>query len=105
PISKFFTEAVAAELVERVEAEVGDVILFAADSKKVCYASLGALRQKLARDLDLIDPNKFNYLWVVNWPLLEFDEESGKYSAAHHPFTMPKVEDIPLLETAPEKAY
>ncbi|MDO4814728.1 MAG: aspartate--tRNA ligase [Gemella sp.] len=104
-IAKFFNDDVAAELVERVEAEVGDLILFAADSKKVCYASLGALRQKLARDLDLIDPNKFNYLWVVNWPLLEFDEESGKYSAAHHPFTMPKVEDIPLLETAPEKAY
>lgn len=104
-IAKFFDEDLAAKLVERAEAEVGDIILFAADSKKVCYASLGALRQKLARDLDLIDPNKFNYLWVVNWPLLEFDEESGSYSAAHHPFTMPKVEDVPLLETAPEKAY
>ncbi len=104
-IAKFFDEEVAAKLVQRAEAEVGDLILFAADSKKVCYASLGALRQKLARDLDLIDPNKFNYLWVVNWPLLEFDEETGKYSAAHHPFTMPKVEDVHLLETAPEKAY
>lgn len=104
-IAKFFDEEVAAKLVQRAEAEVGDLILFAADSKKVCYASLGALRQKLARDLDLIDANKFNYLWVVNWPLLEFDEETGKYSAAHHPFTMPKVEDVHLLETAPEKAY
>ncbi|QWQ38687.1 aspartate--tRNA ligase [Gemella sp. zg-570] len=104
-IAKFFTEDVAAELVERTEAEVGDLILFAADSKKVCYASLGALRQKLARDLDLIDKNKFNYLWVVNWPLLEFDEESGRYSAAHHPFTMPKEEDVHLLESSPEKAY
>ena len=49
--------------------------------------------------------DKYNYLWVVNWPLLEYDEEKGRYSAAHHPFTMPKVEDVELLETAPEKAY
>lgn len=104
-IAKFFTDEVAQELVARVDAEVGDIILFAADSKKVCYASLGALRQKLAADLDLIDKNKYNYLWVVNWPLLEYDEEKGRYSAAHHPFTMPKVEDVELLETAPEKAY
>ena len=104
-IAKFFTDKVAQELVARVDAEVGDIILFAADSKKVCYASLGALRQKLAADLDLIDKDKYNYLWVVNWPLLEYDEERGKYSAAHHPFTMPKIEDVELLETAPEKAY
>lgn len=104
-IAKFFTDEVAQELVVRVDAEVGDIILFTADSKKVCYASLGALRQKLAADLDLIDKDKYNYLWVVNWPLLEYDEERGKYSAAHHPFTMPKIEDVELLETAPEKAY
>ena len=104
-VAKFFTDEVAQELVARVDAEVGDIILFAADSKKVCYASLGALRQKLAADLDLIDKDKYNYLWVVNWPLLEYDEERGKYSAAHHPFTMPKIEDVELLETAPEKAY
>lgn len=104
-VAKFFTDEVAQELVARVDAEVGDIILFAADSKKVCYASLGALRQKLAADLDLIDKDKYNYLWVVNWPLLEYDEERGKYSAAHHPFTMPKTEDVELLETAPEKAY
>ena len=104
-IAKFFTDEVAQELVARVDAEVGDIILFAADSKKVCYASLGVLRQKLAADLDLIDKDKYNYLWVVNWPLLEYDEERGKYSAAHHPFTMPKTEDVELLETAPEKAY
>jgi len=104
-IAKFFTDEVAQELVARVDAEVGDIILFAAYSKKVCYASLGALRQKLAADLDLIDKDKYNYLWVVNWPLLEYDEERGKYSAAHHPFTMPKIEDVELLETAPEKAY
>ena len=55
--------------------------------------------------MNLIDKNKFNYLWVVNWPLLEFDEETGKYSAAHHPFTMPKEEDVKLLEKEPEKAY
>lgn len=104
-VAKFFTDEVAQELVARVDAEVGDIILFAADSKKVCYASLGALRQKLAADLDLIDKDKYNYLWVVNWPLLEYDEECGKYSAAHHPFTMPKTEDVELLETVPEKAY
>ena len=104
-IAKFCTDEVAQELVTRVDAEVGDIILFAADTKKVCYASLGALRQKLAADLDLIDKDKYNYLWVVNWPLLEYDEEKGRYSAAHHPFTMPKEEDVELLETAPEKAY
>ncbi|MGX7112519.1 aspartate--tRNA ligase [Gemella cuniculi] len=104
-VAKFFTDEVAQELVARVDAEVGDIILFAADSKKVCYASLGALRQKLATDLDLIDKDKYNYLWVINWPLLEYDEEKGKYSAAHHPFTMPKAEDVELLETSPEKAY
>ena len=104
-VAKFFTDEVAQELVARVDAEVGDIILFAADSKKVCYASLGALRQKLAADLDLIDKDKYNYLWVVNWPLFEYDEERGKYRAAHHPFTMPKTEDVELLETAPEKAY
>lgn len=104
-ISKFFDENLIQAINERVEACEGDLILFAADSKKVCYATLGALRQKLAKDLGLIDPNKFNYLWVVNWPLLEFDEESGRYSAAHHPFTMPKEEDVHLLETKPEEAF
>ncbi len=104
-VAKFISDEIACELVERTGAEVGDLILFVADRKKICYASLGALRQKLAKDLNLIDKNKFNYLWVVNWPLLEFDEETGKYSAAHHPFTMPKEEDVKLLEKEPEKAY
>ena len=104
-IAKFFTEDVTDKLLEKVDAKENDIILFAADSKKVCYAALGALRQKLARDLDLIDKDKYNYLWVVDWPLLEYDEETGRYSAAHHPFTMPKEEDISLLKTEPEKAY
>lgn len=62
---------------------------------------MGALRLKLGKDLGLIDESKFNFLWVTDWPLLEYDEEAGRYFAAHHPFTMPVREDIPLLDTDP----
>lgn len=66
-------------------------------------AALGALRNRLAKELNLIDEDKFNFLWVVDWPLLEYDEEAGRYAAAHHPFTMPKASDVELLKTSPEK--
>ncbi|MEH7082129.1 amino acid--tRNA ligase-related protein, partial [Neobacillus drentensis] len=71
--------------------------------KKVVADALGALRQKLARDLDLIDPSLFNFLWVTDWPLLEYDEEEGRYYAAHHPFTMPFREDLEYLDSDPSK--
>lgn len=104
PVAKFLTE-VEDELIHATDAEVGDILMFCADTKEIVAASLGALRNRLGKELDLIDPAAFNFLWVVDWPLLEYDEEAGRYSAAHHPFTMPKESDIELLETAPEKVY
>ncbi|EKN64924.1 aspartate--tRNA ligase [Schinkia azotoformans] len=101
PISKFFNEDQQAGIQKTLEAEVGDLLLLVADSKQVVADSLGALRGKLAKDLQLIDENKFNFLWITDWPLLEFDADAGRYFAAHHPFTMPVREDLPLLETNP----
>lgn len=104
PIAKFLTESTDA-IKEATQAEVGDLLLFVADTSSVVASSLGALRNRLGKELDLIDTDKFNFLWIVDWPLLEYDEEAGRYAAAHHPFTMPKESDIELLSTAPEKAY
>ncbi|HHW36732.1 MAG TPA: aspartate--tRNA ligase [Bacillales bacterium] len=101
PISKFFNEDQQAGIQKTLEAEVGDLLLLVADSKQVVADSLGALRGKLAKDLQLIDEHKFNFLWITDWPLLEFDPDAGRYFAAHHPFTMPVREDLPLLETNP----
>ena len=77
--------------------------IIVADKKSIVADSLGALRLKLGKELGLIDESKFNFLWVTEWPLLEYDEEDGRFYAAHHPFTMPFREDIGLLETDPEK--
>ncbi|MGY3765799.1 aspartate--tRNA ligase [Vagococcus vulneris] len=104
PIAKFLTE-VETDLIKAADAEVGDLLMFCADKKDIVAASLGALRSRLGKELELIDQDKFNFLWVVDWPLLEYDEEEGRYTAAHHPFTLPKVSDIELLKTAPEKVY
>lgn len=101
PISKFFNEAQQAGIQQTLDAVVGDLILIVADSKQVVADSLGALRVKLAKDLMLIDESKFNFLWITDWPLLEFDPEAGRYFAAHHPFTMPVREDLPLLDENP----
>lgn len=101
-IAKFFDEAKQQEIMAAMDAEAGDLILFVADKPSVVAASLDALRRRLAKELDLIDPNKFNFLWVVDWPLLEYDEEEGRYTAMHHPFTMPKREDVEKLATEPE---
>ena len=81
----------------------GDLLLFVADKKKVVADALGALRQKLGKELNLIDPSLFNFLWVTDWPLLEYDEEEGRYYAAHHPFTMPFREDLEYLDSDPSK--
>ncbi|MGB3160162.1 aspartate--tRNA ligase [Carnobacterium sp.] len=102
PIAKFFKDN-SQDLINRLEAEPGDLLVFVADKKSVVADSLGALRSKLAKELDLIDKSVFEFLWIVDWPLLEYDEEAKRYSAAHHPFTMPREEDIDLLETSPEK--
>jgi len=101
PIAKFFDEALAAALIERMGAEVGDILVFVADKASVVAASLGALRSKLGQDLELIDESQFAFLWITDWPLFEYSEEDGRYYAAHHPFTRPFDEDIPLMDTDP----
>lgn len=104
PIAKFLVDH-SEKIIEATNAEVGDLLMFVADKKEVVAASLGALRNRLAQELGLINPDTFNFLWVVDWPLLEYDEEAGRYTAAHHPFTMPKASDVELLKTNPEKVY
>ncbi len=89
PIAKFFEGEMAEALQTAAEAEAGDLLLFVADKKKVVADALGALRLKLGKERNLIDTSKFDFLWVTEWPLFEYDEEAGRYFAAHHPFTMP----------------
>lgn len=103
PIAKFFDESSVSYLNERLNLKEDDLILFVADKTSVVHASLGNLRNKLGKDLGLIDPEQFNFVWVTDWPLLEYDEELDRYFAAHHPFTSPRKEDIDKLETAPEE--
>jgi aspartyl-tRNA synthetase len=101
PISKFFAEEDQQALKNKLAVETGDLLLFVADKKSVVADALGALRMKLGKELGLIDQSKFNFLWITDWPLLEFDEEADRYFAAHHPFTMPVREDLPLLDSDP----
>ncbi|KIL75426.1 aspartate--tRNA ligase [Bacillus badius] len=103
PIAKFFSEEEQNGLISSAAAAAGDLLLFVADKKSVVADALGALRLKLGKDLGLIDENKFNFLWVTDWPLLEYDEDAKRYFAAHHPFTMPVREDLPLLNDEPGK--
>ena len=104
PIAKFLTD-VSDKIIRQTGAEVGDLIMFGADSFEVVAATLGAIRTRLARELDLIDQSKFNFLWVVDFPQFEYSQEEGRYVSAHHPFTMPKESDIPYLETDPAKVH
>lgn len=103
PIVKFFNETEQSGLRSALEAENGDLLLFVADEPKVVADSLGALRLKLGEECGLIDENKLNFLWVTDFPLLEYDDEAGRHVAMHHPFTMPKREDLSLLDSEPEK--
>jgi aspartyl-tRNA synthetase len=103
PIAKFFTEDESKAITATLEANVGDILVFVADKKSVVADSLGALRMKLGKELDLIDQSLFNFLWVTDWPLFEYSEDDNRYYAAHHPFTMPFREDLPFLESEPEK--
>lgn len=102
PIAKFFDEDEQSAISNYIGSSEGDLLLFVADQKNIVADALGALRLKLGKELGLIDESKYNFLWIVNWPLLEFDEEDGRYSAAHHPFTMPVREDLDKLETQPD---
>ena len=100
---KFLSESEVEAIHTRLDAKENDVILVVADPKdKVVFAALGALRCEIAKRLDLIDPNKFNFLWVCDFPLFEYSEEEDRYVAMHHPFTHPRIEDIDRLETEPE---
>ncbi|MEK4758447.1 aspartate--tRNA ligase [Macrococcoides caseolyticum] len=103
PIVKFFEESHVSELLDATNAEMGDLILFVADKWSVVNASLANLRNKLGKELGLIDENKYNFLWVTDWPLFEYDEELDRYFAAHHPFTAPKKEHVEMLKTDKEK--
>lgn len=108
-ITKFLSEDEIAAILKETKAEPGDAILIIADKDQVVYDALGNLRLEVARRFDLIDPTKFNFLWVTDFPLLEYSEEENRYVAKHHPFTHPVDEDIDKLETAPgevrAKAY
>ena len=98
PIAKFFTEDEIKAILDRMDAKAGDLILFVADKNKVVYDALGQLRLEVARKMDLIDKNKYNLLWVTEFPLFEEDEETGRMIAMHHPFTCPLDEDIDKLD-------
>lgn len=101
--AKFMTEEQMDALVAAMDGEQGDLLLFAADKNKVVYDSLGALRVELAKQMDLLDKNEYRFVWVTEFPLLEWNEEAGRYTAMHHPFTMLMEEDLELLETDPGK--
>ncbi|TLS39285.1 aspartate--tRNA ligase [Pseudalkalibacillus caeni] len=101
PIAKFFNDELAGSLKTAFNAEAGDLLLFVADSKPVVADSLGTLRLKLGKELGVIDESKFNFLWVMDFPLMSYDEEVGRYFAEHHPFTSPLKEDMHLLESDP----
>ena len=99
---KFLTPDEAKAIRERLGAETGDVLLIVADPKdQVVFDSLGALRVRLAKQLDLIPPGSFDFLWVTQFPLFEYDEEEGRYAAKHHPFTSPMLEDLDKMESDP----
>ena len=101
--AKFMTEEQLAALVEKMDGQPGDLLLFAADKNNIVWSVLGALRIELGEQMGLIDHSKFNFLWVVEFPQFEYSEEEDRYVAMHHPFTMPMEEDLPLLETDPGK--
>ena len=103
PIAKFLTEEELEAIKVKANFEQGDVMFIVADRNPVVWAALGALRLKLGDKLGLIDPKKFNLLWVVEFPLLEWSEEENRFVAMHHPFTSPMDEDLPLLDTDPGK--
>ena len=107
--AKFMTEEELKALVEKMAGEPGDLLLFAADKNKVVWDVLGALRLEIARELDLLDKNKFNFLWVTEFPLLEWSDEENRFMAMHHPFTMPMEEDWDKIDSDPgavrAKAY
>ncbi len=102
-VNKFFSQEQLSDIAAVFEAKAGDLILIAADKAKVVFDTLGFLRRHIAGILGLLDDKKFNLLWVTDFPMFEKDDETGELKAMHHPFTHPRNEDIPLLDTEPEK--
>ena len=107
--AKFMTEEEMSALIQAMGGENGDLLLFAADKNKVVWAVLGALRLELARQMELLDKEEYKFLWVTEFPLLEWSEEEERFTAMHHPFTMPMEEDLPYIDSDPgrvrAKAY
>lgn len=107
--AKFMTEEELKNLVATMDGKPGDLLLFAADKNKIVWNVLGALRLEIAKELDLLDPNQYNFLWITEFPLLEWSDEENRYMAMHHPFTMPMEEDWDKIDTDPgavrAKAY
>jgi len=101
--AKFMTEDEMKALLERTQAEAGDLICFVADKNSIVFDALGQLRLEVARKLDILNPDEFKFLWVTEFPLFEYDEEEERYVAKHHPFTCPMDEDLELLDTDPGK--
>ncbi|MGN1407391.1 aspartate--tRNA ligase [Lactobacillus sp.] len=105
PVSRFLSDDEKSGLVQEFALEGGELLLFIADQWKVCCDSLNYLRRQTAKETGIIPEDTYNYLWVVDWPLFEYDEGDGRWIAAHHPFTMPDDKGIELLETEPHKAH
>ncbi len=103
PIVKFFSKKEIDGILERLEAEPGDLLFFMADTPKIVYDSLGALRLEIGKKLKLMDENEFNFVWVTDFPLFEWNEDENRWEAMHHPFTSPKEEDLELLDKNPER--
>lgn len=103
PITKFFNEDTISKMTAATQAETGDLVLFVADKPKVVAAALGQLRLEMGRRLSLIDPDKLSFLWVIDFPMFEYDEEDKRWAPMHHPFTSPREEDIQYLATDPGK--
>ena len=101
--AKFMSEEEMQSLIQGMDGKPGDLLLFAADKNKVVYDVLGALRVELAKQLELFDKDEFKFVWITEFPLLEWSEEENRYTAMHHPFTMLMEEDLPLLDTEPGK--
>lgn len=103
PIVKFFPEAIQDQLVSRLEAKPGDLMLFVADKPQIAADTLAHLRLLMGQRLNLIDENLLHFVWITDFPLLEYDETEKRFFALHHPFTSPRPEDVPLFETDPGK--
>ncbi len=103
PIAKFLTAEELDQIKQIAGAEIGDILFIVADKNEVVFDALGALRVEIAKRLGILDKNQYNFLWVTEFPLLEYDEEEGRFAAKHHPFTLPMEEDMHLLDTEPGK--